>query len=371
MSNDDLQILAGRADAAAARRDLPEAATLLATLAARDPRDAANWKKLAAIRRALGQDADAMVAIGHALAIEPRDPLSLLMKAGLVEAAGGDAEEPYRAALSLIDDPDAAPPVLRARLAHARLYCDSAHRTRIDRLSGIAAAESDRLHVTGTERSRIDLFVQGIADALSPVLPMLARHPYHDPARFAGLTTAARCHADYTADYLRLMAADDRAAAPYVDHPSDVPIDQWADLNGSRQWSAAHLWRGGTVVHRNADRCPVTVAAFAQLPVPAIGARSPNLMFSILAPHTRIPPHVGVTNVRLVVHIPLIIPEHCSLTVGGERRSWHPGTAIVFDDTIEHEAANDSDDTRVVLIGDVWHPDLTANERTVLHALMA
>ena len=371
MANDELQVLAGQADAAAARRNLPEAARLLTALTTLDPRDAATWKKLAAIRRALGEDAGAMTAIGQALAIEPRDPLSLLMKAGLIEANGDDAEEPYRAALSFIDDPDAAPSALRARLVHARHYCDTAHRSRVERLSRIAATETDRLRCTPAERVRIDSFVRGIADAVSPVLPMLSRHPYHDPATFAGLVDAARRHEAYTADYLRLMAQDEAAAAPYVDHPTDVPLDQWVDLNRSRQWSAAHLWRGGAVVHRNADRCPTTVAAFAALPTPSIGGRSPNLMFSILASHTHIPPHVGVTNVRLVVHVALIIPDRCSLTVGGERRGWVPGEAIVFDDTIEHEAVNDSDETRIVLIGDLWHPDLSINERAVLHALMA
>lgn len=370
-SNDDIQILSGQADAAAARRDLPAAAALLAELAVRDPRDAATWKKLAAIRRALGQDADAMTAIGQALSIEPRDPLSLLMKGGLAEANGDDAEEPYRAALSLIDDADAAPPALRVRLVHAQRYCDAAHRARADRLSAIATTLTAQIGCSTAERARIDAFVQGIADAVSPVLPMLARFPYHDPAAFPGLIDAARRYDLYTADYLQLMADHAGAAAPYVDHPTDVPLDQWADLNRSRQWSAAHLWRGGTVVHDNADRCPSTIAAFARLPTPSIGGRSPNLMFSILAPHTHIPPHVGVTNVRLVVHIPLIVPEHCSLTVGGERRAWVLGEAIVFDDTIEHDAVNDGDDTRVVLIGDLWHPDLSANERTVLHALMA
>ncbi len=369
--NEHKSLLAEQADAAAVARDLPAAAGLLADLATLNPGDAATWKKLAAIRRALGQSDYAMFAICQALAIEPRDPLSLLMKAGLIEENNADAEELYRAALSLIDEPGAAPPALHARLEHARRYCDTAHCSRIARLSGIAASETDRLRCTSAERSRIDAFVRGIADAVSPVLPMLSRRPYHDPAIFAGVAEAGRGHADYKADYLRLMADDAAAAAPYVDHPTEVPLDQWTDLNRSRQWSAAHIWRGGALVRRHADRCPKTIAAFAALPMPMIGGRSPNLMFSILAGRTHIPPHVGVTNVRLVVHIPLIVPAECSLTVGGERREWILGEAIVFDDTIEHEALNDSDDTRVVLIGDLWHPDLSANERIVLQALMA
>ena len=94
-------------------------------------------------------------------------------------------------------------------------------------------------------------------------------------------------------------------------------------------------------------------------------------MFSLLKPRTRIPPHTGVTNVRLVTHLPLIVPEGCSFRVGNETRPWIPGRAWVFDDTIEHEAWNDSDKLRVVLIFDIWHPDLTPPERTLVTALMA
>jgi aspartyl/asparaginyl beta-hydroxylase (cupin superfamily) len=42
------------------------------------------------------------------------------------------------------------------------------------------------------------------------------------------------------------------------------------------------------------------------------------------------------------------------------------GTAWVFDDTIEHEAWNDSDEPRAILIFDVWNPELTALERDLL-----
>ena len=87
---------------------------------------------------------------------------------------------------------------------------------------------------------------------------------------------------------------------------------------------------------------------------------SPNAMFSLLAPNTAIPPHVGVNNARLVCHLPLIVPDGCWFRVGGETRYWRTGEAFVFDDTIEHEALNPSDELRVVLIFDVWRPELRA-----------
>jgi aspartyl/asparaginyl beta-hydroxylase (cupin superfamily) len=92
-------------------------------------------------------------------------------------------------------------------------------------------------------------------------------------------------------------------------------------------------------------------------------------MFSLLKPGTRIPPHTGVTNVRLVTHLPLIVPEGCGFRVGNDTRQWVPGHAWVFDDTIEHEAWNDSDKLRVVLIFDIWHPHLTPPERALITAL--
>ena len=73
----------------------------------------------------------------------------------------------------------------------------------------------------------------------------------------------------------------------------------------------------------------------------------------MLAPHTRIPAPTGVTNARLIVHAPLIVPQGCGFRVGNETRAWEPGKPFVFDDTIEHEAWNDSDQTRVVLIFDI------------------
>ena len=103
---------------------------------------------------------------------------------------------------------------------------------------------------------------------------------------------------------------------------------------------------------------------------PSILGAGPNAMFSLLAPNTAIPPHVGVNNTRLVCHLPLIVPEGCWFRVGAETRAWHEGEAFVFDDTIEHEALNPTDQLRIVFIFDVWHPDLSDLEREAVAALI-
>jgi aspartyl/asparaginyl beta-hydroxylase (cupin superfamily) len=149
-----------------------------------------------------------------------------------------------------------------------------------------------------------------------------------------------------------------------------LPLDQWRPLNRNPDWTAIHLWRNGERVEPNARHCPETLAMLKRMPQPQIDGAGPNAMFSLLAPRTSIPPHVGVNNARLVCHLPLIVPEGCWFRVGAETRYWEPGEAFVFDDTIEHEARNPSDQLRVVFIFDIWHPDLSEIEREAIKALI-
>jgi aspartate beta-hydroxylase len=93
-------------------------------------------------------------------------------------------------------------------------------------------------------------------------------------------------------------------------------------------------------------------------------------MFSLLQPHTRIPAHTGVSNTRVVVHLPLVIPPGCGFRVGSETREWVLGQAWVFDDTIDHEAWNNSSQPRAILIFDVWSPFLSDNEREMVVRVM-
>jgi len=163
--------------------------------------------------------------------------------------------------------------------------------------------------------------------------------------------------------------AEQAGFAPYLNYPDDVEKHQFAELNKSLQWSAFHLYENGARVENNAKKCPLTLQALDACPQPQQLGRTPTAMFSLLKPQTHIPPHVGVTNARLVTHLPLIVPQHCGFRVGNKTREWVPGEAWVFDDTIEHEAWNRSDELRVVLIFDVWHPHLTEPERALISAM--
>ena len=74
-------------------------------------------------------------------------------------------------------------------------------------------------------------------------------------------------------------------------------------------------------------------------------------------------------NCRLICHLPLIVPPGCWLRVGNETRHWEEGKLMIFDDSIEHEAKNESDQTRIILLFDIWRPELSEHERTGISAI--
>jgi aspartate beta-hydroxylase len=159
--------------------------------------------------------------------------------------------------------------------------------------------------------------------------------------------------------------------APYIDYPPDVPVNQWAELNRSPRWNAFFLWRDGERQDAACKACPQTAALMETLPLARQPGFAPTVVFSALAARTHIPPHTGSTNTRLLVHLPLILPGPARFRVGNEVREWRMGEAWVFDDTIEHEAWNDADALRVILIIDIWNPYLEPAERDLVSAMLA
>jgi aspartate beta-hydroxylase len=180
-------------------------------------------------------------------------------------------------------------------------------------------------------------------------------------------------HTDAIRAELLAVLADEDGLAPYVDMPDDAPAaPMWRTLNRSPRWSGYHLYRHGERIEAHARRCPRTMAALDALPLLRIPGHGPEALFSVLRPGTHIPPHTGVINGRLTVHLPLIVPPDCgALAVAREPRAWTEGECLAFDDSFVHEAWNRSDHTRAVLIFDVWNPGLSAAVREALSAGIA
>ncbi|HEY1991670.1 MAG TPA: aspartyl/asparaginyl beta-hydroxylase domain-containing protein, partial [Gammaproteobacteria bacterium] len=158
---------------------------------------------------------------------------------------------------------------------------------------------------------------------------------------------------------------------PYVQVDKGQDPQQWRELDGSRDWSALHLYKAGVRVERNCQSCPQTVAAVESLPLPRIPEHAPEALFSVLQPGTRIPPHFGLANYKLVTHLALKVPPDCAIRVGNETRGWTEGECLVLDDSFQHEAWNRSGERRAVLIVEIWNPAVTEAEREGIAALVA
>jgi aspartyl/asparaginyl beta-hydroxylase (cupin superfamily) len=156
---------------------------------------------------------------------------------------------------------------------------------------------------------------------------------------------------------------------PYVVSDPTRPRSDYHGLIDNPAWSTLYLWEKGAPVQEAVDRFPRTFAAVKDLDLAHVGARAPSILFSRLQAGARIPAHHGVMNARLICHLPLIVPPGCGFRVGGETRAWREGELLVFDDTVEHEAWNDSDSDRIILIFDVWRPELSLDERRAVAAM--
>ena len=193
--------------------------------------------------------------------------------------------------------------------------------------------------------------------------PGLPGRAWFERAMFPWLAEIER-QTDAIREELVGVLASDEGFRPFVEIPVDHPgAAYWRQVNHSPSWNAFFFYRDGGRHATNHIRCPATSAALDALPLIRIAEHSPESFYSVLAPGAYIPPHTGVINCRLVVHLPLIVPPDCGIRVGSETRGWEEGRCIVFDDTFEHEAWNRSERTRVVLIFDIWNPALSEAER--------
>lgn len=199
--------------------------------------------------------------------------------------------------------------------------------------------------------------------------PGLPSAPYFDRSLFTWFADLERETGAIREELLAVMPREEHSERVFASDAAERL--GLANLNGAAIWKGFYFWRHGERRADNHALCPRTAAALESLPLVRIPGQAPEVMFSVLAPGTHILPHRGVTNTRVVCHLPLLVQGDCALVVGGEKHAWREGEAVAFDDTYEHEAWNRGTRTRVVLIADVWNPHLSAAEREAVAALAA
>jgi len=355
----------------------PEATASLERASQIDPNPPEVWYNLSRAFAAVGQHESELACLDQALARHAYFLPALLAKVKSLKALGREADglELARNFLAAIPDDSGFPPAVQAQVAEVRdaVAADNERRERgfAQALAEVQSAFPDadlaRAQVFAAQRAgRRKIYAQQPTAGHFPFLPAIE---YFDRALFPWFEALEAQTDAIRADLLSLWAEDDPNFRPYVQYDPTMPVNQWADLNHSPRWSAWFLWEDGARNEANCARCPATAAAIAKLPLLDIPGKAPSVMFSVLQPHTTIPPHTGSTNARITVHLPLIVPPGCRFRVGGETREWREGEAWAFDDTIEHEAWNDSDRPRAILILDVWNPLLSEAERAVVRAI--
>jgi hypothetical protein len=198
--------------------------------------------------------------------------------------------------------------------------------------------------------------------------PYLAQRQYFEREEFEWVP-ALEAATPAIREELAALVDEGADFRPYVENHPDRPHRDFHGLNDNPDWTALYLWRDGKVVEQNAARCPKTMTALENVPLSRIGSRTPAVLFSRLEPGAHIPPHSGMLNCRLICHLPLIVPNGCWLRVGNETREWEEGKLLVFDDSFEHEAKNPTGELRIILLFDIWRPELGEEERTAISAI--
>ena len=361
------------------RRDFAAAADLFARAAAADPGAPALWINLATAQRGAGDDAGERQSLLKALEIDQRHLMANIRLAELHERLAETAEAAFRwnAILMMAEGMQDRPPALAPILAHARGFAEKqgkAFAEAVDR--GLEEARAD---IPPSERRRFDACVDAMLgrrriyhnECHGLNFPFLPADEYFDRRHFPWLDALeARTDAIRT-EFEALRDGGLSGFSPYVEMDPGTPTNLWSGLDHSLDWSALHLWRHGERIEDACARCPETAATLESLPLARVTRRMPTAFFSVLRPRTHLPAHTGVSNARAIIHLPLIVPGGCRFRVGGETREWRAGEAWAFDDTIEHEAWNDSDELRAILIVDTWNPHLSEAERALLTAFFA
>ena len=356
------------------RSDARSAADHFQIACKRDPGAPPLWMNLARAHRELGEPDAERKALERVLEIDQRDLLALIRLAELHERLGEEtlAASRWGAVITLSAGIQDRSPQFVQLIDHARDYVRQQRQALADALAVKLA--DDLASSTARDRRRMQaasdhwlgrrqIYANHCEGLHYPFLPA---DEFFDREHFPWLDRLEAATDDILAELNEILGHREPGLEPYIAMAPGMPASKWSALDKSLDWGAFHLWKEGERIDENCARAPRTTELVESLPLCRIDGRAPAVFFSILKAGSHIPPHTGVTNVRSIVHLPLIVPQSCGFRVGGETREWRKGEAFVFDDTIEHEAWNRSDKDRAILIIDTWNPHLSEHEREMI-----
>ena len=383
--DDGLQLVAAQGLMALGRFEA--AATRLEALTSASPEIGEAWMRLGACRLHLGDISKAVDALERGMALAPDSFIVRLQLAEALQGLGRTEEALvhfFRAVNTAqakgrwLNDQTTAPD-LRDRVRQAMAIIDAGrHALFFDAIAPLVRQYgADELQrVAYALEGYLGLRPAGSPDPLQKPtflhIPDLQPEPYFDRALFPWYAALEQSAEAIRMELQRVLSARE-GLQPFLDFSGGARkgdfLDNPRDLD-TAAWDAYFFYRHGEVFADHLAACPATAAALAQVPLTRIDGHAPEVLFSLLSPGTVIKPHHGVTNSRVVTHLPLIVPPDCALEVGGVEHAWTEGRCVTFDDTFLHAAWNRSDRLRVVMILDTWHPRLREVEVQALRRLV-
>ena len=329
------------------------------------PADEMPWLALGNAELGLGNRSAAEDAIDRQLELASRDVGALLLK-GLLREQAGDARSAvsfYRAALNQAAL-SGTPVALQALHGHAARFVQQANDGFEAHLLARLGSDLSPTMIEAVEllTGKRQLYLQEPSVFYYPGLP---QKRFYDPDDFPWLDSVLARLPQMQAELASVLGSQAEGFSPYVQRTKHRPAPN-NPLLDNEAWTAFHFWRDGKVVEKNAALCPVTMEALSFVPMPTIPGRSPNAHWSRLLPGAHITPHTGMLNTRLICHVPILTAPSCWLRVGSETREWIDGVPLIFDDSINHEAKNEGQQERVVLLFEIWRPEIDAADREAI-----
>ena len=346
--------------------------------AATQTQSADDWLGAASACQLLGDFEAQLLALEKALEASPKNIDALIDKADLLDRQGEikSAGSFYGNALTIASQraPGSITQTQMTKLQRAQSKCQeyqSLYESHLMKALGPVSEETAK-STNGAFNRSLDImfgrrqpYVQQPQQYFFPELPNIQFYNRNDFDWVADLDAAT----PVIRGELETLIAASTSFDPYMQINVDAPRTDHLDMFDNPDWSAFFLWKDGKPIPENIAKCPKTAKTVEKLPLASIPGSSPSVLFSLLKPGAKIPPHTGLINTRLICHLPLIIPEGCGFRVGNETREWVEGKTWIFDDTIEHEAWNNSQHSRYVLIFDIEQPAMSQAEHFAVSEL--
>jgi len=362
---------------------LAEAEPLFASVLQTEPNHVEALNALGVVALRTGNPARAVELFARVVTLAPEEHAARLYLALALDQSGDQHRAILQYARALNEaqarnrwlDANSTPPALRPLVERAVTTVRSGRRVALARELEPLAARFGRSELARVEQC-LRIYLREEEAVISDprqqpsflFFPGLGASPYLDRSLFDWIPALEADTDAIRTELLRLLPHSSGRERVFDSEALEQVHLRGLDVPPS--WTGYYFYRHGLRREDNCASCPATARALDRLPLVHVREHGPEVLYSVFTPGTHLLPHRGVTNTRLVGHLPLIVPENCALNVGGEVHQWQPGKVVVFDDTYEHEAWNRSQQTRVVMIFDVWHPRLTEAERLAITALV-